>query len=268
MKRLLGPWAGACGVLSLALAAPTAAGAQGRPTLSVAAPAYGCPANKGAVVVLLDPAARMLLLSGAEFPGGREVGQATGGPFRVSLRRGGTWELADVGTPAGPGRVWAAAYRTHAEGIGGCVAFDRARFASEGDLVTYAQWLVDEVNLKLPNTERAAFPALRLADRVVRLRVQPAGSQPVALQDNEGGMMALRVPGGAQTLLLRPFVLDEATGRVAIELAITDQPYWQAAPKRPLGVVGAALAKPVALADPAMTISVDSVSEPSAAPAK
>jgi hypothetical protein len=77
--------------------------------------------------------------------------------------------------------------------------------------------------------------------------------------------MALRVPGGPQTLLLRPFVLDEATGRVAVELSITDKPYWQSAEKRPLGFVVASLAQSATVAEPAMTIRVEAVTPPPAA---
>jgi hypothetical protein len=69
----------------------------------------------------------------------------------------------------------------------------------------------------------------------------------LVLQGTEGAAMALRVPGGPQTLLLRPFVLDETTGRVAIELSITEQPYWQTAKKRPLGFVVASVAQPATL---------------------
>jgi len=208
----------------------------------------------------------MLLLSGAEFLGGHRVGQANGEALHVALPRGAAWELARAGSPTGPVEMWGAAYRARTEGVGGCVAFDREQFSSEGDLVTYAQWLVNEVYLKLPTAERERFPALRLANRVVRLRLQPAGYQAVVLQDTEGSMMALRVPGGPQTLLLRPFVLDEATQRMAIELSITEQPYWQAAKKRPLGFVVTSVAEPATLADPAMTIQVETASAHPAGP--
>ena len=243
-----------------------AAAAGGRPRLSVSAPASGCPAIDGTFVVLLDPQRGMLLLSGAEFVGGHPVGRATGGALRVALPRSGTWDLSRAGSPAGPLELWGAAYPARTDGIGGCVAFDREQFSSEGDLVTYAQWLVTEVYLKLPAAERERFPALRLANRVVRLRLQPAGYQPVVLQDTEGATMALRVPGGSQTLLLRPFVLDDATERLAIELSITEEPYWQKASKRPLGFVVASVAQPATLTDPAMTIQVEAASAQPAAP--
>ncbi len=244
--------------LSLLLGVAGAAG--GRAKLEVSAPASGCPAIEGAFVVLLDPDRGMLLLSGAEFVGGHSLGQANGGAFRVALPQSGAWELSRAGSPSGPVEIWGAAYRGRPDGIGGCVSFDREGFSAEGDLVSHAQWLVNEVYLKLPTAERERFPALHLADRVVRLRLKPAGSQPVVLQDTEGATMALRVPGGPQTLLLRPFVLDEATGRVAIELSTTDQPYFQAAKKRSLGFIVASVAQPGTLADPAMTIQVETVS--------
>ena len=257
MRQPVEKWLVVFPAISLSVSAAVAAAAGGRPSLSVSAPAFGCPAIQGAFVVLLDPAGRMLLLSGAEFLGGHRVGQASGEAVRVALPHGGVWELAHAGSPNESVEVWAAGYRARTDGVAGCVAFDRGQFSSEGDLVTYAQWLVNEVYLKLPKAEREMFPALRLADRVVRLRVQPAGYQPIELHDTEGATMALRVPGGSQTLLLRPFVLDETTGRVAIELSITDEPYWQAAEKRPLGFVVASPAAPATLADPAMTIQVE-----------
>jgi hypothetical protein len=265
MNRPFQHCAATCGAVVLVVASVAPATAGGRPNVSVAAPASDCPRIEGSFVVLLDPAGRMLLLSGAQFPGARQVGKATGEPLRVSLRRGESWELAQAGALTGAVLMWAASYPTHAEGAGGCVAFDRDRFSSEGDLVTYARWLVDEIYLKLPSAERGRFPALRLADRVVRLQVTPAGFQPVTLQDTEGSTMALRVPGGPQTLLLRPFVLDEATGRVAVELSITDKPYWQSAEKRPLGFVVASLAQSATVAEPAMTIRVEAVTPPPAA---
>ena len=250
----------------LSVSVGEAAAAGGRPNVVVSAPAFGCPAIEGAFVVLLDPGGRMLLLSGAEFPGGHRLGEANGQAVRVALPRSGAWELSRAGSPTGPVGMWGTAYRARTDGLGGCVAFDREQFSSEGDLVTYAQWLVNEVYLKLPKAERESFPALRLANRVVRLSLQPAGYQPVLLQVTEGTTMALRVPGSPQTLLLRPFVLDETTGRVAIELSITDQPYWQTAEKRPLGFVVASVAQPATLADPAVTIQVETASAQPADP--
>jgi len=247
-------------VIWLSVSVGEAAAAGGRPNLVVSVLAFGCPAIEGAFVVLLDPNRGMLLLSGAEFLGGHRVGQASGGALRVALPRSGAWELSRAGSPTGPVEMWGAAYRARTDGVGGCVAFDREQFSSEGDVVSYAQWLVNEVYLRLPKAERESFPALRLANRVVRLSLQPAGYQPVVLQVTEGATMVLRVPGSPQTLLLRPFVLDETTERVAIELSITDEPYWQTAEKRPLGFVVASVAQPATLAEPAMTIQVETAS--------
>jgi hypothetical protein len=266
MRRRVQQWLAAFAAIWLSVLVGVAAAAGGRPKLLVSAPASGCPAIDGAFVVLLDPERGMLLLSGAEFLGGHRLGQANGEALRVALPRSGAWELSRAGSSTGPVEVWGAAYRARTEGVGGCVAFDRDQFSSEGDLVTYAQWLVNEVYLKLPTAERERFPALRLANRVVRLRLQPAGYPPVVVQDTEGATMALRVPGGPQTLLLRPFVLDETTERVAIELSITDHPYWQAAEKRPLGFVVASVAQPATLAEPAMTIQVETASAQPATP--
>lgn len=266
MRRPVQEWLVAFAAIWLSVSVGEAVAAGGRPKLVVSAPTCGCPAIDGAFVVLLDPERGMLLLSGAEFLGGHLVGQASGGALRVALPRSGAWELSRAGSPTGPVEMWGAAYRARTDGVGGCVAFDREQFSSEGDLVTYAQWLVNDVYLKLPKAERERFPALRLASRVVRLRLQPAGYQPVVLQDTEGATMALRVPGGPQTLLLRPFVLDETTERVAIELSITEQPYWQTAKKRPLGFLVASVAQPATLADPAMTFQVETASAQPAGP--
>jgi hypothetical protein len=235
-----------------------AAAAGGRPMLSVSAPAFGCPATEGAFVVLLDPGRGILLLSGATFVGGHRVGRASGGAFRVALPRTGAWELARAGSAVGPVAMWGAAYRVSTGGVGGCVAFDHEQFSSEGDLVTYVQWLVNDVYLKLPKAERETFPALRLSNRTVRLRLQLAGYEPAVVQETEGATIFFRVPGTPRVLLLRPFVLDEATERVAIDLSIADQPDLQSAQKRPLGFVVASAAQPATLADPAMTIQVES----------
>jgi hypothetical protein len=261
MKRYVKSWLAVAPLLWLPVSANSAAVDGGRPALTVSAPAVGCPAIQGAFVALLDPERGMLLLSAAEFPGGHGVGQASGAALAVALPGRGAWELSSVGTSAGPGTVWGAAYRIPIGGLG-CVAFDRQQFSSEGDLVTYAQWLVNDVYLKLPKGERETFPALRISDRTVRLRLQLAGYGPVTLQDREGATMAVRVPGGPQTLLIRPFILDETTGRLAIELSITDQPYWQSAQKRPLGFVVASPSQAATLADPALTIQVETASAP------
>jgi hypothetical protein len=263
MKRRVKRWLTIAPVLCLSVAVGVCADV-GRPNLTVSAPAFGCPAIEGSFVALLEPERGILLLSGAEFPGGRAVGQASGAALAVALPGRGVWELSSVGTSAGPNTLWGAAYRVPVGGVSGCVAFDRQQFSSEGDLVSYTQWLVNDVYLRLPKVERETFPALRLADRTVRLRLQFPGYGPVTLQDREGATMAVRVPGGPQTLLVRPFVLDETTARFAIDLSITDQPYWLSAPKRPLGFVVASPAQPATLAEPALTIQVETASEPTA----
>jgi len=257
MGKRVKRWLAVAPLLWLPVSAGGDAVDAGRPTLTVSAPTFGCPAIKGAFVALLDGERGMLLLSGAEFPGGRAVGHASGSALAVALPGRGDWALSSVGTSAGPGTLWGAAYRVPVGELGGCVAFDRQHFSSEGDLVTFAQWLVNDVYLRLPKVERETFPALRLADRTVRLRLQLAGHGPVTLEEREGSTMAVRVPGGPQTLLVRPFILDETTARVVIDLSITDQPYWLSAQKRPLGFVVASPAQPATLADPALTIQVE-----------
>ena len=108
---------------------------------------------------------------------------------------GGAWELARAGSAVGPVAMWGAGYRVSTGGVGGCVAFDHEQFSSEGDLVTYVQWLVNDVYLKLPNAERERFPALRPSNRTVRLRLQLAGYEPAVVEETEGAAIAFRVPG-------------------------------------------------------------------------
>jgi len=250
-------------LLGLAAVAPAPDGSAGadaaRPRLEVTDPARGCPGIAGAFVVLLDPGRGALLLSGAPFPGGERLGEAAGAALRAP------WPVDSVGTAGRPQPLWGAAYRRLGSGASGCVAFDRDLFAAEGDLVSYVRWLVDEVYLQLPAEERLAFPAFTLSNRRVRLALLQGDKPPVELAGREGATLAFRAEGDPRTFLVSPYVLDAAVPQVALRLAVTDQPYWQSAPKRTLGWRTASADQPCLLADPRVTIAVLGV-EPAPAP--
>lgn len=229
---------------------PLDADTAARPRLAVADPDRGCPGITGAFVALLDRERGVLLLSGAPFPGGRQLGEVAGGPL------GSPWPIATVGTAGQPQTAWGAAYRRLGSGTTGCVAFDRDRFTSEGDLVTYLQWLVGDVYRQLPADERQAFPAFRLSDRQVRLAILQGEKPAIELSGREGSTLAFRVIGETRTFLLTPFVLEPSLPRVALRLAVTDQPYWQAAPKQLLAWQGVAADQPWVLESPRVTITV------------
>ena len=248
-------------VVAIGAVRSLAAGAPSRPLLTVADAARGCPGIAGAFVALLDQQRGVLLLSGAPFPGGQRLGEAAGGPL------GSPWQVETVGTAGQPQPVWGAAYRRIGAGASGCVAFDRDRFSSEGDLVTYLQWLVGDVYRQLPADERQAFPAFRLSDRRVRLAILQGDKPVIELSGREGSTLAFRVAGDTRTFIVSPFVLEASLPRVALRFAATDQPYWQSAPKQLLGWQVAAGDQPCALDSPRLTIAVLGVGA-AAAPAE
>jgi hypothetical protein len=245
-------------VLVAAIAAAPAAAAE-RPRLEVADASRACPAIAGSFVALLAPEHGMVLLSAAEFLGGRRVGAAAGGALRLALPEAGNPTLARAATTPAGGEVWGAVYPFTGERVAGCVAFDRDRFSSEGDLVTYLRWVVDEVYLALPAEERAARPAFLVSTREVRLRVEGLGFRPLPLAGREGGAIPFRLPGVTRTFLLTPFVLDAATGRVAAVLTSTAQEFWQGGDTQRLGAVVAAPGSPGSLAGPPITVVVEAV---------
>jgi hypothetical protein len=236
--------------LAAGLVTPLEAATAARPPLEVADAPRGCPGVAGAFVVLLDPTRGALLLSAAPFPGGRQLGEAAGAALSSP------WQVESVGTAGQPQLVWGAAYRRIGSGATGCVAFDRDRFTSEGDLVTYLQWLVGDVYRQLPADERAAYPAFRLSDRRVRLAILQGDKPAIELSGREGSTLAFRVTGEQRTYLVSPYVLEPSLPRVALRLAVTDQPYWQAAPKQLLGWQVAAGDQPCVLDSPRVTITV------------
>jgi hypothetical protein len=232
------------------LGAPLGGETTARPSLEVTDAPRGCPGVAGAFVVLLDPTRGALLLSGAPFPGGQKLGEAAGEALRSP------WPVESVGIAGSAQPVWGAVYRRIGSGTAGCAAFDRDRFTSEGDLVTYLQWLVGDVYRQLPADERQAFPAFRLSDRRVRLAILQGDKPAIELSGREGSTLAFRVTGETRTYLVSPYVLEPSLPRVALRIAATDQPYWQAAPKQALGWQVAAGDQPCVLEMPRVTIAV------------
>jgi hypothetical protein len=229
-----------------------------RPEIVVADAASGCPSVAGAFVTLLDPARGMLLLSAAPFPGGHVAGDGRGSAMTISVP-GAEWPVDRIGSNQGQVPLWAARYPFLAASGRGCVGFDKQFWSSEGDLVTYARWLVEEVYLELPPEERQRRPDFRLADRQVSLRVEREGYGPFRLSGKEGSTLACRYQDGARIYLFMPFVLDEATGRVAVKVAYTDGEYFDTSQKADLGWVIASPEEPGALSEPPLTITIEGV---------
>ncbi len=131
----------------------------------------------------------------------------------------------------------AARYGFRARSVTGCVAFDTDRFSAEGDLASYVSWLVETVYARLPDDVRGRHPALRLGDRIVRLRVSREGSAPISLEGEEGSTLAFRFGDGPRLYLAIPYVLDESAGRLAVEVGSSDADYFAPAAKQMLGFV-------------------------------
>ncbi len=207
------------GLLALALAGATvvAGGEPARPRLEVADAACGCPGVAGVFVALLHPERGMLLLSARAFPGGEQGVVTADG----RLSHGG-WAVDRV---AG-GAAWAARYPFLGEPGSGCVAFDREHFSAEGDLVSYLRWVAEKVYLQLPAAERERWPAFTLADRRVTLRVEQEGFRPLPLAGREGSTIGFRLARREDRCFLLPFVLEEATGRLAIRVGLTEKEAW------------------------------------------
>jgi hypothetical protein len=240
---------------------PLSAQVSQRPEIVVADTAAHCPSVAGAFVVLLDPARGMLLLSGAPFPGGNVIGDARGGELTVSLPGVAAWKLDRAGSPEGQTPLWGARYPFLAASGFGCVAFDRERWSSEGDLVTYARWAVEEIYFQLPAEERQRRPDFRISDRVVTFRVEREGYGPFEMSGKEGSTLAGRYQDSQRTYLFMPFVLDEGAGRVAVRVSTTDGAYFDTTAKTVLGWAVAAPGEPGALADTNIVVVVDSVTD-------
>jgi len=237
------------GTASIALAGS----GEARPTLTIADASQGCPPIAGSFVALLDPGRGMLLLSGAPFPGGQRVGEVNGRPLHARVG-GGAWSVAAVGMDGGSGAVWGDVVPFRNGGVSGCVAFDRDRFSSEGDLASYLMWLVDHVYAELPEEVRVRYPAFRLANREVRLRVSPDGHPPLTLAGREGSSLAFRVPGDSRTYVLLPFIVGDAGSRVVVRVSSTEGEYFSAADKVAVGTVVVTGEEPAMLGDPPFEI--------------
>lgn len=241
---------------ALAMSLTALATAGDRPPIVVGDADAGCPSVEGSFVALLDPARGMLLLSGASFPGGHVAGEATGGPVGVPLPDGGQWWLEHAGSSDGAVRLWAARYPFLEAGGRGCVGFDRDRWSSEGDLVTYLRWLVEEVYLRLPETERTRRPDFRLSNREITLRISREGFGDLQLSGKEGSTLACRYDDSGRLYLFMPFVLDEPASRIAVKAMTTDGSYFDQEAKTTLGWTVAAPEAPGRLPDPGFTVSV------------
>ena len=230
-----------------------------RPQIVVADVASGCPSVAGAFVALLDPARGMLLLSAAPFPGGHVVGDARSSEMTISIPGAAAWNLDRVGSSHGQVPLWGSRYPFPAASGRGCVGFDKQRWSSEGDLVTYLRWLVEEVYLELPPDERQRRPDFRLSERQVAIDVERPGYGPFHLAGKEGATLACRYSDAARIYLFMPFVLDEATSRVAVRISYTDGEYFDTSKKTVLGWVVASASDPGTFSDPPLTISVADV---------
>jgi hypothetical protein len=209
----------------------------------------------------------VLLLSGAAFPGGREAATtATDTATMVTLPGNRTWELDSARGAEGPVRLWAARYTTRFGPNRGCVGFDKHRFSAEGDLFSYARWLIETVYLELPAEERARWPGLRLSNRQISLRIDRSGFAPFHLSGKEGATLAARYPDVHKLLLFIPFVLDESSGRVAVKVGSSDRPYWEEGEKTSLGFFVASLIEPATVSDPLLYIAVEGIDLASPSP--
>ncbi len=232
-----------------------------RPEIVVADAAAHCPSVAGTFVVLLDPSRGMLLLSGAPFPGGHVIGDARGGELMVNLPGGTSWKLDRAGSNAGQTPLWGARYPFLAASGFGCVAFDRDNWSSEGDLVTYARWVVEEIYLQLPAEERQRRPDFRISNRDVAFRVERDGYRPLEMSGREGSTQAGRYQDSQRTYLFMPFVLDETEGRVAVRVSTTDGAYFDTTAKTVLGWAVAAPGDPGSLADTTVVVFVDGAAD-------
>ncbi len=254
------PWP-ALVLLIVAAVLPLSAEEVLRPSMVAGDPSSGCPSVEGAFIALLNPERGMLLLSAAPFPGGRFVGEADGSKMRIELPGTASWDLDHAGSSYGQVPLWGARYPFLAASGAGCVGFDKQFWSSEGDLVTYLRWLVEEVYFQIPIQERRSRADFRLADRRVSIRVQREGYGPLHLSGKEGATLACRYDDSGRIYLFMPFVLDEPAGRIAVKVASTDGSYFDQEAKTDIGWVVAAPDAPGTLADTSFTIAVETPSD-------
>ncbi len=246
----------------MALSSPARGAEKLRPTVVVADAASGCPSVEGAFVVLLDPSRGMLLVSAMPFIGGHPVGDARGGEMTLSLPGFGAWKLDRAGSDSGQVSLWAARYPFLAQSGKGCIGFDKQHWSSEGDLVTYARWLTEDIYLELPPEERQRRPDFRLANREVSFEVRRPGYGTFQLYGKEGSTKACRYEDSQRIYLFMPFVLDEAGGRVAVKVFATDGSYFDTTEKTPIGWIVASTEEPGALADSSFTVVIKDIVTP------
>jgi hypothetical protein len=248
------------GILLVALTVLPVSASEGlRPEIVATDGAAGCPSVAGAFVVLLDEDRGMLLLSGAPFPGGQVLGDARGEAMVLTLSGGRRWAVDRIGSSVGQTPLWGAWYPFLAASGSGCVAFDRERWSSEGDLVTYARWLVEEVYFDLPEEERRRRPDLRISNRTVSFKVERQGYGTFEMSGKEGSTRAGRYRDSQRTYLFMPFVLDEAAQRIAVKVSTTDGAYFDTTEKTRLGWAVAAPDEPGPLSDTSIVIVAEAV---------
>lgn len=234
--------------------------AQERPLLRVADPERACPGVEGTFVAILSPEQGMLLCSAAPFPGSRDLGAPSqNGTLTVTASELGGWRLTEVQAPGMPPRIWGNVYPFRNQGAVGCVGFDKQRFSSEGDLVSYLRWLTEEVYLKLDEQARSRWPALELHSRTVRLQVARAGLERLHLPVREGAPQAVRLGEEERLFILTPFVLDADVPWVAVKLETTTTGLWQAAEKQLLGWRVISPWEPATWDDAAVQVSVQGI---------
>jgi hypothetical protein len=157
--------------------------------------------------------------------------------------------------------LWGARYPFLATSGYGCVAFDREHWSSEGDLVTYARWVVEEVYFEIPPEERQRRPDFKISNREVSFRVDRDGYGPFEMTGREGSTLAGKYEDSGRTYLFAPFVLDESAQRVAVRVATTDGAYFDTTAKTVLGWAMASPGEPGDVADTSITISVNGVGD-------
>ncbi len=201
--------------MALCLWLPTLADAQ-RPLLSIEAdPASPCGGLEGRYLARLYASGTVIVLSGAEFPGGRNVGAVESGALRVEVDGHGGWTTE--ASPNGP--LWGILDPVLPPTDPACLAFrHRDRFTWASDLLTYVRYWTGEV---LPAI-RALDPSvnrLEISNRTVHLEVEQVDARLGAvLTGVEAGMLGFGRIDDPERFLFVPVVLDEARRRVAVHV--------------------------------------------------
>jgi hypothetical protein len=229
-------------------------------SLVVRDPDRGCPRVTGRFVALADPERGLLLLSASQFPGGQRVAGAAPGPVAIDLPGAASWPVAEVSAGPGALTLWASTVRIPVGASPACLAFNKERFSSEGDLVTYLQWLVGEVYLGLPEQSRPV--AFTLGNREVVVWIERPGYRPLRLAGREGATLTFRTEPADRVYLMRPFILERTSGRIGLWTAISDQPYWREEEKASARFFELSGAAPVTFPGTQMTVRLDEITDP------